>query len=80
MNKRGVLLDATKDLLKNLKEQYTFEAFLIEAFNLMKSAQSFLSPEEFEELKKYLETLVEEAKKEASSSWTEILRAREAPK
>ena len=50
VNRHGVLLDAAKDLLKSLKEQYTFEAFLIEAFNLMKAAKSFLSPEDFEEL------------------------------
>ena len=76
MSKRGVLLDATKDLLKHYKDNYTFEAFLGEAFLLMKSAKSFLSPEEFEELKKYLETLVEEAKNEVSF-WTGILHSKE---
>jgi len=66
VNRHGVLLDATKDLLKSLKEQYTsFEAFLIEAFNLMKAAKSFLSPEDFEELTAYLEKLVQEGKGEA---------------
>ena len=60
VNRHGVLLDATKNLLKSLKEQYTFEAFLIEAFNLMKAAKSFLSPEDFEELTTYLEKLVQE--------------------
>ena len=64
-NRHGVLLDATKNLLKSLKEQYTFEAFLIKAFNLMKAAKSFLSPEDFEELTTYLEKLVQEGKGEA---------------
>ena len=58
--RRGVLLDAAKDLLRDFKRKYPPEDFLVKAYDLMQSMKSCMSPDELEELTEYMKRLVEE--------------------
>jgi len=55
---QGCLLDAAKDIIKDLNKKYDGESFLEHAYTFLKSAESYLSPQEIEELTKFTENLI----------------------
>ena len=59
---QGYLLDAAKDIIKDLNKKYDGESFLEHAYAFLKSAESYLTPQEIEELTKFTEKIIKKEK------------------
>jgi len=55
---QGYLLDAAKDIIKDLNKKYDGESFLEHVYTFLKTAESYLTPQEIEELTKFTENLI----------------------